>query len=60
MQLNNSLVEHGIRHFDKSGNVRAYNEIAWLTVLVRGFPSVFEDRGHDVAQTRINFFPRPR
>ena len=51
MPLNNSLVEHGIRHFNKAGNVRAYNEIARLAVLLRGFPRVFKDRGHDVAQT---------
>jgi hypothetical protein len=37
----------------------ANDEITRVAVLVGGFPCVFENRRHNVAQPRINFFARP-
>src|ERR1051326_6402383 len=54
VQLNNALVEHGIRHFDKSGNVCADDKVTRLTVLLCSFPGILEDRRHDVAQTGVD------
>src|SRR4029077_3921485 len=55
-----ALVEHGISDFYESGDVRANYEIAGLSVIFRGLPGVFEDGGHDVAQSRIDLLPWPR
>src|SRR6266581_6267600 len=58
-RLHNALVEHGICNFDKTGDVRADDQITRLPVLSGGFPRIFVDREHDVTQTRIDFFARP-
>jgi hypothetical protein len=48
--LHDTLIEHRIRNFDESSDVRADDEIAGLPVLFRSVPGVFKNRGHDVAQ----------
>ena len=58
--LHNALVEHGIGDFYEAGDVRAYYEIAGLSVLFGGVPGVLEDRGHDVTQPRVDLLARPR
>ena len=37
-QLHDALVEHGVRDFYESGDVRTNDEIARLSVFVRSFP----------------------
>ena len=49
--LHNALIEHRVRDFHEAGDVRTDNKITRLSVLLRGFPGVLEDRGNDVAQT---------
>ena len=59
IQLNNTLIEHGIGDLDEPGYVCADHEIAGLRVLFRSVPGVLKDGGHDVAQTGIDLFARP-
>jgi hypothetical protein len=58
-RLHDALVEHGVGNLHEPGDVRANDEITRVAVLVGGFPCVFENRRHNVAQPRINFFARP-
>jgi hypothetical protein len=59
-KLDHALIEHCVRYFHESSDVRANYQVARVAVFSSGFPRVFENREHDVAQTRINFFARPR
>ena len=59
-QLHHALIEHGIRDLYESRDVRTNDEIARLAVFVGGFPRRLENRGHDMAQPRINLFAWPR
>src|SRR6476620_12253686 len=59
-QLYDALIEHGVRDFYESGDVCTNDKIARLAVFIGSFPCRLEDRRHDVAQARINFFARPR
>src|SRR4029077_13124543 len=44
--LYNTLIEHCVSHFHKSGNVGADHQIAGMPVVLGGFPRVFENREH--------------
>src|SRR4029077_10395902 len=55
-----ALIEHGISDFYESSYVGADHKIAGLSVLFRSIPGGFEDRRHDVTQSRIDLLPWPR
>ena len=57
--LNNPLVEHGVGDFYESCDVGPDYEIAGLSVVFRGIPGDLKNCGHDMAQSRIDFFARP-
>jgi hypothetical protein len=50
-RLHNALIEHCVGHFHESSDVRANHEIAWMPILLGGFPGILVDGKHDVAQT---------
>src|SRR4030095_9814192 len=54
-----TLIEHRIRDFDESGNVRAHYKVARMPVLLSSSPRVLVDGGHDMTKTGIDFRVRP-
>src|SRR5206468_4591227 len=57
--LNDTLIEHGVRDFYKAGNVRADYEVAGLTIFGGSIPRIFVNGSHNVTETLIDFLAWP-
>src|SRR4029077_879072 len=57
--LDQSLVQHRVGDFGKSGNVSAVHVIARSAIFLGRVSTGSVNRFHDVEQTRVDFFARP-